>query len=91
MVYNGILERNKGAIMKKSCYITFPSTYHVLRAEAALREKSTPFKLVPVPRSISTACGTSLRCSCADLAAIKSILVQRGIEIDGSFEIMDEK
>ncbi|HOB29701.1 MAG: DUF3343 domain-containing protein [Dethiobacteria bacterium] len=77
--------------MNNYCYLTFPTTYFALRSEAVLQETPLDFKLVPVPRSISSSCGTALRCSCADLAVIKSTLEKSGIEIDASFELAENK
>lgn len=71
------------------CYLTFPTTYFALRSEAVLQETSFTFKLVPVPRSISSSCGTALRCFCAELTAIMNTLQQSGIEIKGSFELAE--
>lgn len=77
--------------MASYCYLTFPTTYFVLRAEAVLQETTLSFKLVPVPRSISSSCGTALRCSCADLDAIKSALEKAAVEIEGCFELAEKE
>ncbi len=69
--------------MKKFCYITFPSTYHAIRAESLLKKGEHIIKMVPVPRSISTSCGTSLRCFPADKQEIISILKQNNVIIEG--------
>ena len=63
------------ATMAVYCYLTFPTTYDAIRAEKLLQQKSYPFKMVPVPRSISSSCGTALRCACSDSRAIKDYLV----------------
>lgn len=67
------------------CYLTFPTVYFAIRTEAVLRETSFSFKLVPVPRSISSSCGTALRCSCADLTAIRETLTQANVSIENSY------
>ena len=43
--------------------ILFASVSHALRAEKILKETGIPFKLIPVPRHISSDCGVSLRFS----------------------------
>jgi hypothetical protein len=73
------------------CYLTFPTTYFVLRAEVVLQETNLSFKLLPVPRSISSSCGTALRCSCADLDAIKNALQKAAVEIEGCFELAEKE
>lgn len=77
--------------MVNYCYLTFPTTYFALRSEEVLQETPLIFKLVPVPRSVSSSCGTALRCSCADLAAIKNALEKAAVEIDGCFELAEKE
>jgi len=60
--------------MAYSCYITFPTTFFAIRAESILKKQSTIFKMVPVPRTISSSCGTALRCKCEDINSIKNTL-----------------
>ncbi|NMD42982.1 MAG: DUF3343 domain-containing protein [Firmicutes bacterium] len=75
--------------MENYCYLTFSTTYFALRSEALLRETTLPFKLVPVPRSISSSCGTALRCSCTDLATIRETLERSRVIIEGSYGPFD--
>jgi len=72
------------------CYITFPSIYFALRAEAMLKQITLDFKMVPVPRSISSSCGVALRLSCADLPRATEILAQNQVETDGAFRIEEK-
>lgn len=48
---------------KKETYevVLFKSVSHALRAEKILKEAGIPFKLIPVPRHISSDCGVCLR------------------------------
>jgi hypothetical protein len=39
----------------------FPSVSHTLKAEKILKEKGIAYKLIPVPRHISSDCGVCLR------------------------------
>ncbi len=73
--------------MAFSCYITFPTTYFAIRAESVLKTQPYSFKMVPVPRSISSNCGTALRCSCEDITSIRSSLLQNGLEMEGFYRL----
>ncbi|HAA33715.1 MAG TPA: hypothetical protein DCD97_00215, partial [Firmicutes bacterium] len=48
--------------MTKKCYFTFPNTHQAIRAEKALAKENLEYKMVPVPRSISSSCGIALCC-----------------------------
>lgn len=43
--------------------ILFDSVHHALRSEKILKEMGIPYKLIPVPRHISSDCGICLRFS----------------------------
>lgn len=73
--------------MTASCYITFPTTFFAIRAESILKEKGSSFRMVPVPRSISSSCGTALMCACDDLSTIGKTLIENGLEIEGFYEL----
>ena len=72
------------------CFFTFPSTYQAIKAEKVLSRTSWEFKMVPVPRSISSSCGTSLRCLPQDAEAIRKIFVEESIEMEGIHEIEEK-
>ncbi len=76
--------------MAYSCYITFPTTFFAIRAESILKKQSTIFKMVPVPRTISSSCGTALRCKCEDINSIKKILIQNELELEGFYRLKEE-
>jgi hypothetical protein len=73
------------------CYITFPTTYYALRAEDLLRQGPLSFKMVPVPRSISSSCGTALRCLCPDLQQVESRLLENRVEVEGTYEVEEKE
>ncbi len=73
--------------MTESCFITFPTTYFAIRAESILKSQPYSFKMVPVPRSISSSCGTALRCRCEDLDAVKSLLQEHDMELEGLYRL----
>jgi hypothetical protein len=72
------------------CYLTFPTTYFAIRAEQLLKDKPYPFKMVPVPRSISSSCGTALRCSCEERKLVKDLLLAQAVEIEGDFRVEEQ-
>lgn len=41
--------------------LTFPSSYHAIRAERILRTRLIPVRTVPCPRELSSSCGVALR------------------------------
>lgn len=73
--------------MSKHYYFTFISTYHAIKAEKTLSGKDWDFKMVPVPRSISSSCGTALRCSLDDAERIKTFLVAADVMIESEHEL----
>lgn len=66
--------------MAASCYITFSTPYFALRAEDLLRQTEYAFKMVPVPQSISSSCGTALLCRCEEAEAICRFLAEKEVE-----------
>lgn len=75
--------------MALNCYITFPTTYFAIRAENLLKGSSYKFKMVPVPRSISSSCGTALRCECPDMAIIEDFLLNKNLELEGLYSVQE--
>ncbi|MDW7740429.1 MAG: DUF3343 domain-containing protein [Bacillota bacterium] len=73
--------------MASNCYITFPTTYFAIRAESLLKNGTFPFKMVPVPRVISSSCGTALRCSCEAISEIRQYLLQNSLELEGFYRL----
>ncbi|MGM0688610.1 MAG: DUF3343 domain-containing protein [Bacillota bacterium] len=73
--------------MANNCYITFPTTYYAIRAESLLRKHTYSFKMVPVPRVISSSCGTALRCSCEDIVTLRNILIQNELQLESIYKI----
>ena len=73
--------------MAYSCYITFPTTFFAIRAESLLKKETYPFKMVPVPRSISSSCGTALRCDCEDIVDLREFLLQNNLELEAFYKL----
>ncbi len=74
----------------KQAYFTFPTTFQAIKAEKALTGGDWAFKMVPVPRSISSSCGTALRCQPEDAGAIRVFLRETLVETDGYFELEED-
>jgi hypothetical protein len=68
-------------------YFTFPTIFQAIKAEKVLSKKDWSFKIVPVPRSISSSCGNALRCQPGDAGAIRLFLQDMFVEIDGYYEL----
>lgn len=64
------------------CVLTFHSPYHALQCEKILKEEGFYIKLIPVPRKISTSCGTAGEVHCEDKNLILEICKRRNIEYD---------
>ncbi len=77
--------------MTSSCYITFPTIFYAIRAESILKDQACSFKMVPVPRSISSSCGTALRCDCSDIYQIREYLLEKNLELEGFYRLEEER
>lgn len=63
------------------------STSHALRAEKLLREAGIGYKLIPVPRHLSSDCGVCLRIHQSDAASASQALQAARVEIAGVHDI----
>jgi hypothetical protein len=59
------------------------STSHALKAERILQARGVPHKLIPVPRHISSDCGSCLRVNAADLEEICQLLQAEDVGVEG--------
>lgn len=75
--------------MTTYCYITFPTIFSAIRAESLLRNEQHAIKMVPVPRVISSSCGTALRSSCDEVEAIRNHLLAQGVELEKTYRIWE--
>lgn len=60
--------------MKQYNYMTFKSVSYAMKAEAALKKCDIQYKIIPVPRSISSSCGLCVRFYSDDIDRLKSII-----------------
>ncbi|MBN2489866.1 MAG: DUF3343 domain-containing protein [Planctomycetes bacterium] len=63
------------------------STSHAMKITRRLKERGLAWKLVPVPRHISSDCGVCVRILRADVEAVRSAVAELGVEIVGIEEI----
>ncbi len=64
--------------------VTFYSTHHALKAERILK-KEIMISVVPVPRSISTNCGISIKFLTKDSGKAEEILKENHVDFEGIF------
>ena len=62
--------------------VLFDSTSAALLAEKLLKERGLPYKIIPVPRHISSDCGVCIRVSATERTAVEDALTDR-VEIQG--------
>jgi hypothetical protein len=77
--------------MTKLSYFTFPSIHFAIKAEKILDGQGCSFKMVPVPRTISSSCGTALRCEPADADMILKILKEASVPVESYHELEERE
>ena len=70
--------------------ILFPSIHFALRAEKLMKEEGIAYKLVPVPRHLSSDCGVCLRIPWEKKEEILGILAQGSVKVDGAHPLPDK-
>lgn len=75
----------------KYCVVTFFITQHALAFEKKMLDNNKEVKLMPVPRQVSSSCGTAARVSCEEKDEILEFCKVNNMEIEGFFEIEPEK
>lgn len=69
------------------CVVTFHSTSQALTFEKTMKKHNVAVKLMPVPRQISSSCGTAAQFPCVEKNRIVKICLEQNIEIDETHEI----
>ncbi len=59
--------------------VLFDSTNHAIRAEKVAKKEGLKVKLIPVPRHLSSDCGTALRFLIEDNPAITQVFEQKKV------------
>lgn len=62
------------------------STSHAIRAEQILYRAGISAKLIPVPRHLSSNCGTCLQIAWSDIEKARQVLEAAHVEIEGIHE-----
>lgn len=72
------------------CIVTFHTTNHALTFEKMLKKKGIDVKLMPVPRQVSSSCGTAAQFPCELRDKISTICLEQHIEIDEIHKIEEK-
>lgn len=65
------------------CVVTFEITHHALQFEKSLKNAGLSVKLMPVPRRLSSSCGTAALVICEEKEKILELCNNNHIPIDG--------
>jgi hypothetical protein len=65
----------------KAWYVLFSNHTWGLLLDRALRESGIRATIVPTPRALSKSCGMALRTNAEALEAVKSVIMEKKIEI----------
>lgn len=76
---------------EKYCVVTFEITQHALIFEKKLKENRLGVKLMPVPRELSSSCGTAAYVTCDEKEKILAVCKTDEIPIDQFHELEVEK
>lgn len=73
------------------CVVTFHVTQHALIFEKFMNNKGIPIKLMPVPRQVSSSCGTAAKVPCELEYNIKKWCIDENIPIDDFHKVENKK
>lgn len=73
------------------CVVTFHVTQHALIFEKFINNKGIPVKLMPVPRQVSSSCGTAAKVPCELEYNIKKWCIDENIPIDDFHKVENKK
>lgn len=66
-------------------YMTFKSVSYAMKVEAALKKHNIQFKMIPVPRSISSSCGLCIRFFKDDIEKLKLIIENNSLVFENIY------
>lgn len=66
---------------------TFPSTYHALKAEKALKKQGQNISLSPIPRELTSNCGEVIRVTPEQQEMIHELLIAASVQIEEIHQI----
>ncbi len=67
---------------KEYLVFTFPSTYHALKAEKALKKEGYEISLAPIPRELTSNCGEVIRVEPEMKSEIHDVLKKASVQIE---------
>ena len=73
------------------CVVTFQITQHALIFEKNMKELGYVVKLMPVPRQVSSSCGTAARIDCDKKQEILNLCRDKELPIEGFHKIQHKK
>lgn len=65
--------------------MTFKSVSYAMKVETALKKQNVKYKIIPVPRSISSSCGLCVRFCDEDLDTIKRVITDNSLVYENIF------
>lgn len=68
---------------------TFPSTYHAIRAHRLLTQKGLEHQMLPVPRILSSSCGSALRLEPELGKTATLMLAENGVQVEAEYRMQD--
>lgn len=71
--------------MDKYNYMTFKSVSYAMKVEAALKKCNIQYKIIPVPRSISSSCGLCVRFFKDDMDNLKTIIENNRLDYENIY------
>jgi len=72
--------------MNQYNYMTFKSVSYAMKAEAELKKNGIKYKMILVPRSISSSCGLCVRFYKNDMNKLNIIIEKSGIDYEKIYE-----
>lgn len=73
------------------CVFTFHIPQHALLFERLMKDNKIDIKLMPVPRQISSSCGTAAKVSCDLENHIRNLCKKGEVPLDSFYKIEDKK
>lgn len=67
---------------EQRCIVTFPSTYHALRAERVSKAAGFSVSMIPVPRGISADCNIGMEVRSEHADSLRGVLEKARVDCD---------
>lgn len=72
------------------CVYSFENVNQAFSFEKLLKEEGLQVKLMPMPRQISTSCGTAARVDCEERETIDGLCKSLGVQTEGFHKIVNK-